>query len=91
MLLKLGQYEEALAVLDKAVHISDDSENHLLRGRALEGLKRSEEAFEAYENALIADPGNQEALRRIQSPTASPEPVVIRKRETTPLPEDTSI
>jgi len=63
VLYDMGRYEDALSVLDKCVALNNSfDEGHYYRGRCLEKLKRFSEAKEAYETALLYDPGYYEAI-----------------------------
>lgn len=56
------KYKDALAVLDKAVTLQNNfEEGHFYRGRCLEKLNRVQDAIEAYQMALLYDPGYIEA------------------------------
>lgn len=61
-LYDLGKYNEALAVLDKAVTLQNNfDEGYYYRGRTLEKLGRKQEAVESYQRALMYDPEYIEA------------------------------
>lgn len=63
VLYDMGLYEDALGVLDKCVALNNSfDEGHYYRGRCLEKLKRYDEAKEAYQTALLYDPGYHEAI-----------------------------
>ena len=58
----LGKYRDALAVLDKAVTLQNNfEEGYYYKGLCLEKLNRVKEAVEAYQMALLYDPGYVEA------------------------------
>ncbi|MBP3960036.1 tetratricopeptide repeat protein [Gemmata sp. G18] len=69
--LATGEHENALVALDAyAAQLGADEEAEVLRGRALEGLKRLPEAKAAYRRAHDLDPDDVEsliALRRVLS------------------------
>lgn len=72
--LAMERYQQALTALDRAVAITDDSENHQLRGDALAALGRIEEARLAYRRSLSLDPQNvdvRRALARIENQHAA--------------------
>jgi tetratricopeptide (TPR) repeat protein len=61
-LYDLGKYEDALAVLDKAVTVQNSFDvAYYYRGRCLEKLNRPLQAIEAYHMALIYDPDYTDA------------------------------
>ena len=57
-----GKYEEALAVLDKALTLQNNfDEGYYYSGKCLEKLNRIPEAIQSYKNALAYDPDYVEA------------------------------
>lgn len=61
-LYDLGKYNDALAVLDKALTIQNRfDEGYYYSGKCLEKLNRIPEAIESYQNALKIDPDYLEA------------------------------
>lgn len=61
-LYDLKKYPEALAVVDKGITLQNNyDEGYYYRGRILEKLGRTPEAIEAYQSALMYDPGYIEA------------------------------
>lgn len=60
--LGLGRNALALQSLQQAVALSPDSENHVLLGRALEGLGHLEEARDAYRAAAGLSPPDKSAV-----------------------------
>ncbi len=68
-LYDLGKYEEAFAVLDKAITLQNNfDEGYYYSGKCLEKLNRIPEAIQSYQNALVYDPDYgeaKEALRRL--------------------------
>ena len=70
-LYDLGKYEEALAVLNKAVTLQNNfDEGYYWLGRCFEKLNKPKEAFEAYKMALLYSPDYMEAketLAKLQS------------------------
>ncbi|HWJ70211.1 MAG TPA: putative 2OG-Fe(II) oxygenase [Sphingobium sp.] len=62
--LDLGHHGDAIVAADRAVaHGGDGAQLHYLRGRALQGLDRFDEADLAYRAALRRHPGYAEAAR----------------------------
>lgn len=61
-LYDLGQYNESLAVFEKALTIKNNyEEGYYFRGKVLEKLNRRDEAIESYQQALLLDPSYIEA------------------------------
>ncbi|MEE2676936.1 MAG: tetratricopeptide repeat protein [Myxococcota bacterium] len=60
-----NEAEEALANMDRFLAEEGDVRGHVVRGQALDMLDRFEEANEAYENALKADPEHEVAMRAL--------------------------
>ena len=61
-LSELGLYGAALAALEPAAAKLRHSTIDVIRGNALTGLKRYQEALSAYDGAIAAAPGNAQAL-----------------------------
>jgi len=53
--LEAGDFQRALGAIDAAIRIRSDSENHRIRGLALEGLNRPIEALNSFRRALVLD------------------------------------
>jgi len=70
-LYDMGKYEDALAVLNKAVTLQNNfDEGYYWLGRCFEKLNKPKEAFEAYKMALLYSPDYVEAsdaLRRLNT------------------------
>ena len=61
-LYDLGNYEEALQVLEKAIKLRNNfDEGYYYKGRCLEKLNRTPEAIDAYQMALMFDTAYIEA------------------------------
>jgi tetratricopeptide (TPR) repeat protein len=71
-LYDLGQYEEALGVLKKAVTIQNNfDEGYYWMGKCLEKLGRTDDAIQSYQTALLYDKNfteAKEALAKIKKP-----------------------
>lgn len=67
----LRRFEEAVAVMQKAVTVKNNfAEGYCLLGKSLEAAGKKEEAMSAYESALQYDPAYEEcatALKRLQA------------------------
>ena len=65
-LYDLGKYEEAFAVLDKAITLQNNfDEGYYYSGKCLEKLNRIPEAIQSYKNALVYDPEYVEAKQAL--------------------------
>lgn len=53
--LQVRDFRQALGAIDVAIRIRSDSENHRMRGLALEGLQRPIDALDSYRRALRLD------------------------------------
>lgn len=60
--LQSGQAEQALELINQAIELNQhDSESHVLRGISLAQLQRTDEATEAFRNAIACGPSNPKA------------------------------
>lgn len=60
--IRMKEYQDALALIEKALKVCPDSANYLaIRGRAYLGLEKLEPAIQDFDRALKADPDNLQA------------------------------